>query len=271
MKKINRRTFFKRAGVAAVSLTMVPYAKVSAAHTDKGTSPVPISPIAPVTDEGKYFSAKPTDNGKALVNPLMGWTMHFYSNILTNYGSQLVPSDTVDDFPGLTTVYLRVPWAFLEPEEGHFVWELIDTPAQRWIDKGKYVAFRISAMESWMYYATPKWVFDAGAVGYDVEGNYKEPDYDDPVFLEKVENFITALALRYDNNPHVVFVDVGSYGMWGEGHTVMTTPKHGHSWGFDTQKKHIDLHLRHFHSTQLCISDDFAGHDAPGQRFPITS
>lgn len=270
MKKINRRTFFKRAGVAAVSFTMAPYAKVSAAHTDKGTSPVPISPIAPVSDEGKYFSAKPADNGKALINPLMGWTMHFYSNILTNYGSQLVPSDTVDDFPGLTTVYLRVPWAFLEPEEGHFVWELIDTPAQRWIDKGKYVAFRISAMESWMYYATPKWVFDAGAVGYDVEGNYKEPDYDDPVFLEKVENFITALALRYDNNPHVAFVDVGSYGMWGEGHTVMTTPKHGHSWGFDTQKKHIDLHLRHFHSTQLCISDDFAGHDAPGQRFPIT-
>lgn len=29
------------------------------------------------------------DNGKALVNPDMGWTMHFYSNVLANYGSKL--------------------------------------------------------------------------------------------------------------------------------------------------------------------------------------
>ena len=29
----------------------------------------------------------PTDHGRALVNPDMGWTMHFYSNVPTNYGS----------------------------------------------------------------------------------------------------------------------------------------------------------------------------------------
>jgi len=46
----------------------------------------------------------PTDNGQALVNPQMGWTFHFYSNIPTNYGSKLEPWDTLDDFPGLSTV-----------------------------------------------------------------------------------------------------------------------------------------------------------------------
>lgn len=101
------------------------------------------------------MTSRPEDNGLALVNPHMGWTMHFYSNILDNYGSKLDPADTLDDFPGLNTVYLRVPWAFVEPEEGRFVWELLDTPAQRWIDKGCMVAFRISAMESWLYSATP--------------------------------------------------------------------------------------------------------------------
>lgn len=78
------------------------------------------------------------------------------------------------------------------------------------------------------------------------------------------------MAERYDRNPHVAFVDVGHFGMWGEGHTVMSTPKHGRSWGLETQKKHIDLYCKHFKNTQLCISDDFAGHDAPGSRFPIT-
>ena len=81
-------------------------------------------------------TVQPEDTGQALVNPDMGWTMHFYSNVIQNYGSKLEPSDTLDDFPGLSTVYLRVPWSFLEPEEGRFDWSLVDTPAQRWIGKG---------------------------------------------------------------------------------------------------------------------------------------
>jgi hypothetical protein len=70
-------------------------------------------------------SHRPVDTGEPLVNPDMGWTMHFYSNVPTHYGSKLEPSDTLDDFPGLSTVYLRVPWAFVEPEEGKFNWALL--------------------------------------------------------------------------------------------------------------------------------------------------
>ena len=119
----------------------------------------------------------------------MGWTLHYYSDLIENYGSELAPSDTVDDFPGIGAVYLRLPWAFLEPEEGKFTWETFDTPAQRWIDNGQQVCLRVTAMESWMYHATPRWVFEAGAKGYDVNGVIFEPEYEDPVFLEKVENF----------------------------------------------------------------------------------
>ena len=112
-------------------------------------------------DEGTLNVVEPPDNGMALVNPDMGWTMHFYSNVISNYGSKLEPSDTLDDFPGLSTVYLRLPWSFLEPVEGQFDWSVIDTPAQRWISKGKRVALRISCCESWMRYATPEWVQQA--------------------------------------------------------------------------------------------------------------
>ena len=129
----------------------------------------------------------PIDNGKALVNPKMGWTMHFYSNVIENYGSKLDPSDTLDDFPGLSTVYLRLPWSFIEQEEGKFNWEILDAPAQRWIDKGKKVAFRITASESWMRWATPEWVSKSGAKGYNwgENGIFWEPAYEDPVFLKK--------------------------------------------------------------------------------------
>ncbi len=85
-------------------------------------------------------TVKPADTGAALVNPDMGWVLYFYSNVPTNYGSKLEPSDTVDDFPGLSTVFMRIPWSFVEPEEGKFNWAILDTPAQRWIAKGKRVA-----------------------------------------------------------------------------------------------------------------------------------
>ncbi|MCU0751132.1 MAG: glycoside hydrolase family 88 protein, partial [Akkermansiaceae bacterium] len=218
--------------------------------------------------------ARPVDNGAALVNPNMGWTMHFYSNVPRNYGSELTPSDTLDDFPGLSTVYLRLPWAYLEPEEGKYNWAVLDTPAQRWIAKGKRIALRITCSENWMTYATPQWVKDAGAKGTYYQygkgrvnkGGPWDPFFDDPVFMEKLERFMTAYAARYDGNPNVEFIDVGTYGLWGEGHTHASSRQDS----IELQKRHIDLHLKHFKKTLLCISDDFAGHDKPGKNFPIT-
>ena len=214
----------------------------------------------------------PVDHKKALVNPDMGWTMHFYSNNVTNYGSKLEPSDTLDDFPGLSTVYLRVPWSFIEPEEGKYNWELLDTPAQRWIEKRKKIALRITASESAIRWATPEWVYKAGAKGYDWKYKEKEailwePVYDDPVFLEKADQFIKQMANRYDNNPNVAFVDVGHFGLWGEGHTK----KSGREYDFEVKKKHIDIYIKHFKNTLLCINDDLAADASEhGFNFPIS-
>jgi len=218
---------------------------------------------SPLQAQDERTVVRPADTGEALVNPGMGWTLHYYSNIPTNYGSRLAPSDTVPEFPGLSTVYLRIPWSYLEPEEGVFNWAVVDGPAQRWIDEGKYVAFRFSCSESWMRYATPKWVQDAGAKGYDfrpgdgvVEGGpFWEPDYNDPVFLEKLDSFLAAAAARYDGKPEVAFIDVGSFGVWGEGHLWASTRM---EYSAETVNRHIDLHLKHFEHTLLAANDDFA-------------
>jgi hypothetical protein len=222
----------------------------------------------------EWVTVRPPDTGAALVNPAMGWTMHFYSNVPANYGSKLSPADTLEDFPGVSTVYLRLPWAYLEPEEGKFNWAILDTPAQRWISKGKRIALRLTTSENWMRYATPEWVKNAGAKGtfYQFnkgrvrQSNTWDPFFDDPVYLAKLDAFLAALARRYDGNPNVEFVDVGTFGMWGEGHTFMSSRQDA----LATQKLHIDLHLKHFKKTLLCISDDFAGHNKPGSSFPIT-
>jgi hypothetical protein len=126
-------------------------------------------------------------------------------------------------------------------------------------------------------YATPKWVQEAGAKGIEFEfgkgerfgGPLWEPDYLDPVFLRKLENFLQAMARRYDGNPNVDFIDIGSFGMWGEGHTVFSS-KLSEEKTLETAKRHIDLHVKHFRKTLLAISDDVAGPTKPGAHLPET-
>lgn len=45
------------------------------------------------------FAAEPVT--VALLNPGMGWTMHFYSNLTEHYGSKLESSDTLEWFEGV--------------------------------------------------------------------------------------------------------------------------------------------------------------------------
>lgn len=206
----------------------------------------------------------PKDTGAVLVNPGMGWVLHHYDNSITHYGSRLEPSDTVDDFPGISVVYLRLAWSYLEPEEGKFDWAMVDTPAQRWIAKGKQVAFRITCSESSLPNATPEWVRNAGArIHYfrprqgEVENSPQwEPDFDDPIFLAKLDRFLAVAAERYDGNPEVAFIDVGSFGVWGEGHTGSTTRI---AYPASTIRKHIDLYVKHFKHTQIEASHSYAG------------
>ncbi|MFB3881084.1 MAG: DUF4832 domain-containing protein [Armatimonadota bacterium] len=217
-----------------------------------------------VPDDARRIVVRPPDNGEALINPSMGWVLHYYDNILEWYGSKLAPHDTVDDYPGLSVVYLRLAWSCIEPEEGAFNWSVVDTPAQRWIAKGKQVAFRFSCTDV-IPYSTPEWVEKAGARGYhfppegqpcgiDPKGSHWEPVYDDPVFLAKLESFLAAAAARYDGSPEVAFIDIGSFGIWGEGHTSSSTGIH---YPASVIEKHIDLHAKYFRSTLLVANDDF--------------
>lgn len=221
-------------------------------------------------------TVRPTDDGRALVNPGMGWTMHYYSNVPRNYGSTIEPGDAMDWFPGCSVCYLRIPWAYLEPEEGKYNWSALDTPAQRWIERGGQIAFRVTCSESWLEYATPKWVFDAGAKcvrwtwgrGSGAKRNLVDPEFADPVFLAKLEKFLKAFAQRYDGRPEVAFMDIGTYGLWGEGHTLMSSKVPQEKMDMDV-KKHIDLHVKCFPRTKLVISDDVSGPTNRSGNYPL--
>ncbi|MFC1452320.1 DUF4832 domain-containing protein [Verrucomicrobiota bacterium] len=200
------------------------------------------------------------DNGASLVNPNMGWVFHYYNCGLHKYGAFLEPSDTLADFPGLSTIYLRLAWSYMEPREGQFDWSPLDTAIQRWRDAGFRIAFRITCCEGSVYYATPEWVRAAGAKGYhfnngkiDPDAPNWEPDYNDPVFLEKLGRFLAVFGKRYGSLPYVDFIDVGSYGIWGECHCYWSTKI---DYGPDMFMKHLKLYEQHLPDALLVVNDD---------------
>jgi hypothetical protein len=171
-------------------------------------------------------------------------------------------------FVGMDHLYLRLAWAFLEPEEGKFDWSYIDTIIDKYVPIGYKISFRVSCKETGKLnqaipvevngigYATPYWVRQAGAKGVDKPQfgpAIWTPDWDDPIFLQKLDNFHKAFAARYDGKPWVRYVDMGSIGDWGEGHTWSSTRV---PTTFNEVKSNIDLYLKHYKKTLIVVTDD---------------
>lgn len=205
------------------------------------------------------------DSHRPLANPDKGWYHHYYDNRITSYLANR--DEEITQITGMDHLYLRLAWSYLEPREGEFHWEVIDSVIQHWTEKGLGIAFRISCKESstenaYQRFATPQWVMQAGARGGFYESGKLaspqsgawEPDFGDPIFLEKLDRFLEAFASRYDGKPWVRYIDIGSIGDWGEGHLGRGSRTHP---TLDTRKAHIDLHLKHFKHSQLTVTDDY--------------
>jgi len=209
--------------------------------------------------DGKYiYNLVPvTDDKSALKNPDKGWYIHYFDNSITRYGTGLKAKDAVKMIPCLDHIYLRLAWSYLEPKDDQYNWSLIDTVIDDFAAQGVKVSFRITCKETDTNnkYATPKWVEELGAKGTMMD-NAWEPDYSDPIFLEKLEDFHKAFADRYDAREDVIYVDVGSYGDWGEGHTASSSKK---DWSWETIKAHFDIYKKYYKNTLIVISDDFIG------------
>jgi hypothetical protein len=204
------------------------------------------------------------DATRVLINPHKGWYHHYPDNHINRY--EIARDADLLEFPGMDHLYIRLAWAYLEPKEGQYDWALIDRMIEKWTANGLGIAFRISCKETStdrieQQFATPRWVMEAGAKGgyyrmgkpVGPEGPW-EVDYADPIFLAKLDKFLATFAARYDGKPWLRYMDIGSIGDWGEGHTWAGSRK---TLSFAVRKEHVDLYLKHFKHAQLVISDDY--------------
>ena len=210
------------------------------------------------------------DDKTVLENPHKGWYYHFVDNSMKHgiYRDRVAPGERFKT-AGMHHVYIRFDWGDVEGAgEGILDWSEIDAILEERGALGYKFSLRICAFESGeVVYATPKWVFDLGA-GYTAVGDTSsygdgrsciayEPDYGDPIFLEKLDAFLAKCAEKFNNDPRIEYIDVGTFGTWGEGHTGTGS---GKVFSPDVLKKHINLHLKHFTNKTVILNDDFIEH-----------
>jgi hypothetical protein len=157
--------------------------------------------------------------------------------------------------------YKTFSWRPLELQEGQYNWAGFEAYWDQLWEMGLRVGFRISTATPGGYgIDVPQWLIDQGVEmrDYSIDGyTGKAPDWDSPIFLEKHTAFIKALGARYNNDPRVAWVDIGSYGFWGEWH-VYRNP--GLAASDSSKKKILDAYFEAFPDKRLVIAfdDDFA-------------
>ena len=207
-----------------------------------------------------------TENIEVFQNPGQGWE---------RFGHNTPSKNKVNFGAG----YMRYMWKQLEPEEGKYNWKPIDDAIASFSKDGLPFYLRIMCVSSSGYpekLQWPKWVMDKGAKYHEVllkkPANAKYPDgkvpyivpeFADPIFMQAHENFIKALAARYDGDPRIGGIDLGSYGNWGEWHCACLElgnyGGHRAAHSEEVRKAWADMYLKNFKKTQIIsMTDDAA-------------
>ncbi len=109
---------------------------------------------------------------------------------------------------------------------------------------------------------TPKFVYEAGAkkITATYKGNGSNavvPVWDDPNYLQAAKDFATALAAKYDGDPRIEYIDVRSFGEWGEWHVSNLDGSHMPS--VEIQKDMLKHYASVFKKSLLVLPSDGYG------------
>ena len=169
----------------------------------------PIDEVQMTSTEEDITETKTYDTDEVLLNRGKGFVIR---NSLENKNDNVV-----------SVVYYRFYWREIEPNEGIFDWDIIDDKIENAKKRGKKFALGISNVSSSTSYESdiPNWVYESGAKYYTCEINgkiKKVPEWTDDIFIDKMNEFIKKLGERYDGNENIAYVDIRSYGNFGEQH-----------------------------------------------------
>ncbi|WP_138494567.1 DUF4832 domain-containing protein [Paenibacillus pinistramenti] len=160
----------------------------------------------------------PVETGDVLYNPYIGFA-----------ADAREPEEVKQK---VTLVHANLTWKDLEPEEGVYDFSAIEENFnfEYWKSYGARIILRVvldyPGEESHM--DIPDWLYEKiGEKGTWYDNDYGKgfsPDYTSTTLIAEHKKLIAALADRYNNDPFVAFIQLGSVGHWGEWHTMDSEP-----------------------------------------------
>jgi hypothetical protein len=201
----------------------------------------------------------PKEIHDVLVNPGMGIeTFNRFRNQPINAGtrwSEVGPEQAAPDsaeklnFPDSSVAYLRWFWHQLEPEQGHYRWDILDSALEEARKHGQTLDIRLMPYDQ--RDALPEWFRNSGAKRInkptDQDGAVWQVDPADPLYIKLWTALVREAGKRYDGNTYLDAVDISTIGYWGEG------------WGpylpdMSVQKSMIDVYFEAFPHTTLLMN-----------------
>ena len=211
--------------------------------------------------QAKNVIIRPKEIHDILVNPGMGITTFQRFNRQAIYPglrwsevgpeSPIADSPTKPDFPDTSIAYLRWFWHQIEPAQGKYRWEIVDSALEEARRHGQQLMVRIMPYDQ--KDPLPEWYRNSGArranKDSDEDGKIWSPDSDDPFYIRKWTALVQEFGKLYDGHPSLDTVDISTVGYWGEG------------WGpylpnRDVQKALIDVYFEAFKRTRLLMNFD---------------
>ena len=206
-----------------------------------------------------------TTPGKQTINCFGSGLMAYVSGDL---GAPHVPGEsletTIDKIfrvPYATKVYIRPNWRHIQKRSGRLepddYWKITMDKAAQY---GKRVGFRIMMNNPDIAEnALPEFLcrkvkftqlpgdWKTGPYAFRAHEDHRQPQYDDPYFIEAFTEMHQLLAEQYNGSPLIEFMDTCIYGFWGEGHTW---PYEGNN--FESDRKAEETFLQLFDIQNAC-------------------
>ena len=159
--------------------------------------------------------------------------------------------------------YRRLLWRDVEKSKGVYDFSLLKAEAEAAktdADGRGLFGLAVRVIDSGVNNCYPAYLDGLMASWYSAKKLCMVPDWNDPEFLERQDSLVAALGREFNNDPRVGYVEIRSYGNWGEWHmsgfetpvlpvTVITTATIQHM---------IDSYIKAFPDKQLIILSDQA-------------
>ena len=159
--------------------------------------------------------------------------------------------------------YYRIKWVEVESSQGVYDFSKLNLEADiaknNASGRGIY-GLAVRCIDSGIDYGYPAYLNSKMSAWYSAIKKCWVPDWNSPYFLERQDSMVAALGRAFNYDPRVGFVDIRSFGNWGEWHlsgfeappaplTTITTATIQHM---------IDTYIKAFPDKQLIMMSDNA-------------